>query len=54
MAGIGFGNEDTHAWLAGDPGGGDDNAWDPSAFFHSYSNKTPKIYFFFPLAVRFM
>lgn len=47
MAGIGFGNEDAHVCLAGDPGGGDDNAWDLSVFFHSYSNKEAKDFFFF-------
>lgn len=61
MAGIGFGNEDAHVCLAGDPGGGDDNAWDLSVLFHSYSNKEAKDFFFFSfsselflLAVRFM
>lgn len=57
MAGIGFGNN-THACLAGDPGGGDNNAWDPSAFFHLYSNKEAKDISFsselFLLAVRCM
>lgn len=40
----GCGNEDTQAFLAGDPGGRECNAWDPSVFLY-IPTETTKLQF---------